>query len=146
MRRWDVAGCSGRRQSAAGWLRICPAVAGLAAFVIALGLPQVGHAQDRGHGWHGDIGHFHERDLGRWRGGGWRHALYGGRFGWWWVVPGLGWYYYAAPIYPYPDPYLPAGAPPPVPTTPFWYYCGNPPGYYPYVPQCYGSWEPVSAQ
>jgi hypothetical protein len=25
-----------------------------------------------------------------------------------------------------------------------WYYCSNPAGYYPYVTQCYGPWQPVA--
>jgi hypothetical protein len=27
---------------------------------------------------------------------------------------------------------------------PYWYYCDNPPGYYPYVPQCPSGWRPVA--
>ncbi|HUZ71675.1 MAG TPA: hypothetical protein VMU87_01710 [Stellaceae bacterium] len=69
---------------------------------------------------------------------------FGGRLGWWWVV-GPTWYFYPAPIYPYPypDPYVP-----PVVTAPpaaTWYYCSNPAGYYPYVPQCPVPWQPVQA-
>ena len=26
-----------------------------------------------------------------------------------------------------------------------WYYCSNPAGYYPYVTQCYGTWQAVPA-
>src|SRR5215469_3478597 len=52
-------------------------------------------------------GYFGPHDVVIWRGGGWRHGWYGGRFGWWWVVGGA-WYFYNAPVYPYPDPYVPA--------------------------------------
>ena len=36
--------------------------------------------------------------------------------------------------------------PPPAqpPAQPFWYYCENPQGYYPYVQQCPGGWQPVA--
>ncbi len=27
---------------------------------------------------------------------------------------------------------------------PVWYYCNNPPGYYPYVRECPGGWQPVA--
>lgn len=104
--------------------------------------------------WRGDIHHFHEHDIGRWRAGRWVHARHGGTFGWWWVVDGI-YYAYPRPIYPYPDPYTPpviAGpAPPPVaqgqpPGQPgTWYYCDSPRGYYPYVPQCQASWRAVPA-
>ena len=98
-----------------------------------------------GHGpgghWRGDIRHFHDHDFAYWRGGRWFHGAHGGRLGWWWVV-GPSWYFYPAPIYPYPDPYVPpvVNAPPPSQT---WYYCANPPGYYPYVAQCLVPWRPV---
>src|ERR1700722_14614698 len=104
------------------------------------------HGDHRAEGWHGgEIEHFHEQDLGRWRGGNWVHGEHDGRFGWWWNV-GPSWYSYAAPVYPYPDPYLPpvAAAPPPSGGQ-YWYYCRSPAGYYPYVPQCAGPWEPVPA-
>jgi hypothetical protein len=67
-------------------------------------------------------------------------------------------------IWPYWDPYwTPYGSPPvvtpppqvyvqPAPEAPVqpppaqssWYYCENPPGYYPYVQQCPGGWRPVA--
>jgi hypothetical protein len=105
------------------------------------------HGDHRAEGWHGgEIRHFDEHDLGRWRGGAWVHAMHDGRFGWWWNV-GPSWYFYTEPVYPYPDPYVPpvAVAPgaPPAPPGQYWYYCRNPPGYYPYVPQCGGPWEAV---
>jgi hypothetical protein len=63
--------------------------------------------------------------------------------------------------YPYPYPAAPAvlPAPPaqtvyvenpqaaaPAPAANTWYFCRNPQGYYPYVKQCSGAWEPVPAQ
>jgi hypothetical protein len=62
------------------------------------------------------------------------------------------WYFYPAPVYPYPDPYLPPGAVAPPVSGPalgspqqYWYYCANPAGYYPYVPQCGTTWQAVPA-
>jgi hypothetical protein len=100
-------------------------------------------------GWHGggDMHHFRDHDFDVWRGGNWFHGGHGGRDGWWWIVGG-NWYFYPAPVYPYPDPYMPPvvampAAPAPQPT---WYYCANPQGYYPYVAQCTVPWQPVPAQ
>ncbi len=60
--------------------------------------------------------------------------------------------------YPYPDagPYPPDygnGPPPPLAqypapqgaSVPTWYYCSDPPGYYPYVSACNQNWQPVPA-
>ena len=77
-------------------------------------------------------------------------------YGWGW---GPGWYGYPPPpvmVMPPPQPpvvvmpqtptyVIPApvqGVPPPS----YWYYCANPPGYYPQVPSCPGGWTPVLAQ
>ncbi len=97
-----------------------------------------------GPGWHGDIHHFHDHDFGVWRGGHWFHGNYGGRLGWWWVV-GPSFYFYPTPIYPYPDPYVPPVVTVPPAAAATWYYCPNPPGYYPYVTQCPVPWQPVQA-
>jgi hypothetical protein len=109
--------------------------------------------------WRGDIRHFRDHDFDRWRGGRWYHGRHLGRVGWWWIVGGI-WYFYTTPVYPYPNPYLPpvvvvppapapAPAPAPVPEPPaqpqYWYYCPNPPGYYPYVAQCATNWQQVPA-
>jgi hypothetical protein len=103
-----------------------------------------GHRLER-NGWHDhDIHRFREHDLERWRSGAWYHTRHGGRFGWWWVVGGL-WYFYPAPVYPYPNPYEPPiGSVPPPPRV--YYYCDNPPGYYPYVPECRTPWRTVPSQ
>jgi hypothetical protein len=99
--------------------------------------------------WHGDIHRFHEYDYDRWRHGSWVEGDHGGRHGWWWTVEGE-WYYYPAPVYPFPDPYTPPtvvveSTPQAtvVTTAPTYYYCGTPRGYYPYVAQCYGPWQKV---
>lgn len=96
--------------------------------------------------WHGEIGRFHEHDFGLWRGGYWSHGRHDGRYGWWWIVGGL-WYFYPERIDPYPNPYLPpAMALPPSSSPPqYWYYCANPAGYYPYVAQCSVDWQQVQA-
>jgi hypothetical protein len=106
----------------------------------------------RGPGWHGNIERFHEHDWQVWRGGSWHHGSHAGRVGWWWVVGGI-WYFYPAPIYPYPNPWeppafelvTPPGSMPPPPPTQYWYYCESAKGYYPYVPTCPGGWKQVPA-
>ena len=109
---------------------------------------------DEGHHWHGDdIHRFHEQDYGHWREGGWRHGFHDGRNGWWWVVAGA-WYFYPAPVYPYPDPYTPSTvivesapvAPQVVAPPSSVYYCTNPAGYYPYVARCFDTWQRVVSQ
>ncbi len=92
--------------------------------------------------WHGDIHRFHEHDFERWRGGAWTHGWHEGRSGWWWVVGGI-WYFYPAPVYPYPDPYRPPMFAGPVPAGEVVYYCQNPAGYYPYVAECFAPWQAV---
>ena len=131
-----------------------------AAFVLSAGAAEAqdwhhghdGHGPGGGHWWHGgDIHSFYAHDYGYWRGGSWFHGAHGGRDGWWWTVGGV-WYYYPAPVYPYPDPYMPPGVVvQPGPVTPVGvapstvYYCANPAGYYPYVPECLAAWQPVAA-
>jgi hypothetical protein len=85
-----------------------------------------------------------------WGGGYWHHGWYGPRFGWWWVV-GPSWYYYPAPVYPYPNPYVPPvviqttpAQPGPAPAQ-YWYYCAASKAYYPYVAECPGGWQQVPA-
>jgi phage terminase large subunit-like protein len=123
--------------------------------VALLGMPALAQRHEHGERhprverWHGDIHQFHQHDYPVWRGGRWFHGPHGGRSGWWWIV-GLNWYWYPAPTYPYPDAYLPppvVATPPPIPGAlpHYWYYCADPPGYYPYVPQCFRNWERVPA-
>jgi hypothetical protein len=99
-------------------------------------------------GWHGPAGHWDGRagwgwrreDLDRWHGGYWLHGDHLGRLAWWWVV-GDGWYFYPAPVYPYPDPYVPPAVGGPL--AGYWYYCPSAGAYYPYVSQCPEPWTPV---
>ena len=116
----------------------------LAASLALPALAPAAQAQRSEH-WHGgDIHAFHERDFGVWRGGHWFHGDHGGRFGWWWMAGGA-YYFYPAPIYPYPDPYIPPVAAVPPQPGQYWYYCQSPQGYYPYVPSCAVAWQPVPA-
>lgn len=125
---------------------------GLLAAVSATGLalPPLAHAQR--HDFHGrDYRHFTPHERREWNGGAWRHQWHDGRFAWWWVL-GNSWYFYPAPIYPYPT-YVPPAVivqqPPPVPAglppAHYWYFCDNPQGYYPYVASCGVPWRAVPA-
>jgi hypothetical protein len=89
-----------------------------------------------------DIHRFRDHDFDRWRGGRWFRGRHEGRFGWWWTV-GPAWYFYPRPIYPFPDPYVPAYA---APGAPGWYYCPPAGNYYPYVPACPVPWQLVPPQ
>lgn len=83
-----------------------------------------------------------------WAGGEWRHVLHNGVYGWWWYLDD-DWFFYPDAIYPYPTyiaPLLSAQeTPQPPPVQPYWYYCANPVGYYPYVPACPIGWQIVPA-
>jgi len=60
-----------------------------------------------------------------------------------WGPPYYPYYPYAAPpvaVQPAPVYEQPAPAPPAVA---YWYYCQNPPGYYPYIQQCPAGWLQV---
>lgn len=98
---------------------------------------------------YGDYRHFGPDDRALWARGGWRHEYHDGRWGWWWFVDGL-WYWYDQPVYPYPTtvsvvtyaPPAPAMTyAPPEPATPvappprFRYFCPGQ-GYYPEVQAC----------
>ncbi|KUR74645.1 hypothetical protein [Novosphingobium sp. FSW06-99] len=99
---------------------------------------------------------FHGRAFGslsaderaHWAGGEWRHVMHGGVYGWWWFLDD-DWYFYPDAIYPYPTYIAPLlsvqETPEPPPQTPYWYYCANPVGYYPYVPACPIGWQTVPA-
>lgn len=107
--------------------------------------------------WRANIRLFPRYDWDTWRHGYWYHGWYGRRWGWWWLAGGM-WFYYPAPIYPYPNPYVPGTvtvvnttpSPPPAPpaqapAVQYWYHCKAPDGYYPYVSQCPGGWTKVPA-
>lgn len=96
---------------------------------------------------HVGFAHFTPAERAAWTHGRWFHRRWHGRLGWWWYAGGA-WFWYDAPVYPYPtavsDYYF--DQPDDEAAGPTWYYCYNPPGYYPYVPSCYGPWRPVPAQ
>lgn len=118
------------------------------------------------HDFHGhDFRFFTAVELSLWASGAWFHDWHDGRHGWWWVTDGV-WYYYPAPVYPYPTyvpepvavvappPPAPVYAPPPAPVAAppevapppqSWYYCEELHGYYPNVQTCPGPWHPVPA-
>jgi len=120
--------------------------------------PAMAESYHRSPGWHNDIRHFQRYDLHRWRGGRWSHGWHNGYQGWWWVVAGT-WYFYPAPVYPYPNPYVPPvvvqQSPPPAmtpepssaaaPDAQYWYYCEPANTYYPYVATCPSGWKKVPA-
>ncbi|HEX4112233.1 MAG TPA: hypothetical protein VH020_06825 [Stellaceae bacterium] len=102
-----------------------------------------------------DFAHFSPADRALWIGGGWHHEWHDGRLGWWWAVGGL-WYFYPAPIYPYPS-YVadtvwtaPMAAGPVGPgpgyAPGYWYYCQANGAYYPNTPTCPVPWTPVAPQ
>jgi len=59
-----------------------------------------------------EIHRFNDHDRERWRAGHWHRGKHAGRIGWWWIAGGA-WYYYPAPVYPYPNPYQPPLLPAP---------------------------------
>jgi mono/diheme cytochrome c family protein len=90
-----------------------------------------------------EFAHLNPRELSVWRSGSWRHESHAGYFGWWWLAGGI-WYFYPQPIYPYPTYISNYLIPVPAPVSPqFWYYCDDPPGYYPDVQACYDAWQPI---
>ena len=134
-------------------------------------------------GYHGGPRHdfrgrdFHQLSPGEqaeWQHGRWHHNWHGHRLGWWWDAGGF-WYFYPAPLYPYPDmiasddvepapeaadqagqdqdqpdedqDQAPQGAQDagPAPMG-SWYYCPASKSYYPYVHDCAGGWQEVPAK
>ena len=94
---------------------------------------------------HAPFARFTPAERAAWTRGRWFHRSWNGRFGWWWFAGGA-WFWYAAPAYPYPTVVSDYYYEEPEYSAPGWWYCYNPPGYYPYVPYCYGAWQPVPAQ
>ena len=94
-----------------------------------------GSVLPRPNGWRGN---FHAFDRNIWLQGRWQHVVHGGRLGWWWVV-GPSWYFFDAPVYPYPDIYTPYGQP-----IGWWYWCDAYQEYFPYVTSCPVPWESVA--
>ena len=95
--------------------------------------------------WQGEIHRFHERDFGRmagWplasRATPWTVGMVAGRRSYLVFLSGPG--------LSLPGPYQPPLVAAPAPATQeYWYYCDNPQGYYPYVPQCVSGWQRVPA-
>jgi hypothetical protein len=116
----------------------------LSLFAIGSAAADPPHSGHYAHGQHGWVSHegwhpdFRRFDHDRWHGGHWWHGPYGGRLGWWWIV-GPDWYWYPAPIYPYPDPYIPPGL-----AAGPWYWCDAYQQYYPYVGACPTPWRAVT--
>lgn len=95
-------------------------------------------------GWR--VGRFTPRERALWTHGRWWHGRHRGRLGWWWFVDGS-WFFYDAPVYPYPEVVSETYYDEPSEDYgDYWYYCRDPEGYYPYVRSCHGAWEPVPAQ
>ena len=125
-------------------------------FVLVTAIPPSA-ANGRG-GWHGGRGHHGGGHHGGWQRSGWyRGGWYGGYWGPRVFIGGPFWYpgpyaypypVYAAPVYA--PPIVEEPLPPPAyvePRSPaYWYYCQDPPGYYPYVGTCAGGWQQVAPQ
>jgi len=80
-----------------------------------------------------------------WRRGEWHNGWRNGRFGWWWTVDGV-WYFYDQPVYPYPEIVSDVTIiepEPPAPQAAVYYYCQAPAGLYPSVPRCSIPFQPV---
>jgi hypothetical protein len=109
---------------------------------------------DRGHFYGHDFAHFTPHEVDLWHEGRWHQEFHDGRYGWWYDVDGI-WYFYPQPVYPYPTfvpdvVYIPEveAAPPPVAVNPapppyYYYYCDDAQAYYPYVTSCDTPWRPV---
>ena len=119
-------------------------------FVLVAAIPPSA-ANGRG-GWHGGGGHHGGWQRSGWNRGGWHGGFWGPR-----VFIGGPFWYPGPYAYPYPVYAPPFSAPvvveppsPPVyiePRSPaYWYYCQDPPGYYPYVGTCGGEWLQVAPQ
>jgi hypothetical protein len=108
-----------------------------------------GHAGGHGGG-HGGGGHMGDgHGFGGHGHGGFRGVFLGGVF-----FAGGPWYWNYYDTWPFYDDYLaqpesmaPAyieqGENPEQPANASWYYCSNPPGYYPYVQSCASGWQRV---
>jgi hypothetical protein len=100
-----------------------------------------------GHG--GRHGGFHRGGHGGFRGGGsgHRHFVPHHKFGHKHrVYPYFhgGIFFDVSPLWLAPAPYVDVTPAPPPPPAPVWYYCTDPPGYYPTVAECTVPWTPVA--
>ena len=90
------------------------------------------------------VARFGVGDRAVWTHGRWNHGRHNGRFGWWWWAGGA-WYFYDAPVYPYPDYVSTTYYEDPGQGGAYWYWCNDPRAYYPYIQTCNGPWQPVPA-
>jgi len=133
-----------KRWRAAKGIVTLPAILAGAFFVLTSAEPASADEHFRGAEWRDrDIVRFHEHDIELWRHGRWFHGDHLGRLGWWWIVGGV-WYFYPAPVYPYPDPYVPPGVVAAPGAVQYYYYCNRPHGYYPYVAVCRVPWSAIA--
>lgn len=111
-----------------------------------------------------DFRRYHQQEFNRWQSGRWIEGRVHGVFGWYWFIPGLGYYYYTQPVFPYPDAYAAYQNPDDVNFYPenddnasenvqpqnqpvaSWYFCRSANAYYPYVNQCPEEWEVIPAK
>jgi hypothetical protein len=133
-------------------LKLAIGVTVMAATLAASGIANAGRG---GHGGGGQAGGGHAGYGHGFGGHGHGHGRFGGVFfgGGVFFAGGLWfWDYYDA--WPFYDDYLPVpefaapayieqGETPAQPTDASWYYCSNPPGYYPYVQNCASGWQRV---
>jgi hypothetical protein len=134
----------GKKRRCAKQIVMLPVILATAFGALASAGPALADEHHRGPEWHDrDIHHFHEHDVDIWRHGRWYHGDHLGRPGWWWSVGGV-WYFYPAPVYPYPDPYVPPGFVAAPGAVQYYYYCRRPRGYYPYVAACRVPWRAIA--
>ena len=118
-------------------------------FVLVAAIPP--SAADSRSGWHGGGGHHGGSQRNGWYRAGWHGGFWGPRV----YIGGPFWYpgpyAYPYPVYPapvYAPPIVEEPLPPPAYVEPrsaaYWYYCQDPPGYYPYVGTCAGGWQQVA--
>ena len=115
---------------------------------LCLGPANPGLAAERGAGPPGDPAGIAGRAA--WHGGFHGYGGVGvfvGPGGWWggpgWWGPGYPYYDYPGYSYPYYAPPVYVQPEPPAPPPAYWYYCQNPPGYYPYIQVCPPGWMTV---
>ena len=117
----------------------------IAFFVLVAAVPPSG-ADGRG-GWQGSGWH-----RAGWHGGFWGPRVYIGGPLWYPGPYAYPYPFYAPPVYAPPiyappvveEPLPPAYVEPRSPA--YWYYCQDPPGYYPYVSTCAVGWQQVAPQ
>jgi len=76
--------------------------------------------------------------LQEWSHGRWFHGNNAGRFGWFWIVGGV-YFFYALPQYPFPNPTVPPG----YYDEHYYYFCADYNQYYPYIAICPQGWTMV---